>query len=167
MATWNLVNIGSGLMAGCGWRHQPSQSEPMLTWDHKSSLPGFISLTHSGTHWPLKDVQKSKKIYFSNEHLSLWIYWCTNKMSIYWRLRFLSQHWFRLSVMARCRQATSQNLRQWWPKSVLPYGVTKPQWVNSQCLLFVKNICEILLEKIALVIFNFQDFFKPSQGPMS
>ena len=33
-------------------------------------------------------------------------------------------------VMAWCRQATSHYLSQCWPSSMLPYGVTRPQWVN-------------------------------------
>ena len=33
-------------------------------------------------------------------------------------------------VMAWCRQATSHYLSQCWPRSLLPYGVTRPQWVN-------------------------------------
>ena len=33
--------------------------------------------------------------------------------------------------MAWCRQATSHYLSQWWPRSLLPYGLTRPQWVKS------------------------------------
>ena len=33
-------------------------------------------------------------------------------------------------VMAWCRQATSHCLSQCWPRSLLPYGVTRPQWVK-------------------------------------
>ena len=36
-----------------------------------------------------------------------------------------------VQVMAWCRQATSHYLSQCWPRSVSPYGVTRPQWVNS------------------------------------
>ena len=32
--------------------------------------------------------------------------------------------------MAWCRQATSHYLSQCWPRSMLPYGVTRPQWVK-------------------------------------
>ena len=35
-----------------------------------------------------------------------------------------------VQVMAWCRQATSHYLNQCWPRSLSPYGVTKPQWVN-------------------------------------
>ena len=35
-----------------------------------------------------------------------------------------------VEVMAWCRQATSHYLSQCWPRSVLPNGVTRPQWDN-------------------------------------
>ena len=33
-------------------------------------------------------------------------------------------------VMAWCRQATSHYLSQCWPRSLLPYGAIRPQWVK-------------------------------------
>ena len=36
-----------------------------------------------------------------------------------------------VQVMAWCRQATSHYLSQCWPRSLSPYDVTRPQWVNS------------------------------------
>ena len=35
-----------------------------------------------------------------------------------------------VQVMAWCRQATSHYLSQWWPRYLLPYGITRPQWVD-------------------------------------
>ena len=35
-----------------------------------------------------------------------------------------------VQVMAWCRQATSHYLSQCWPRSLSPYGVTRPQWLN-------------------------------------
>ena len=35
-----------------------------------------------------------------------------------------------VQVMAWCRQATSHYLSQCWPKSMLLYGITRPQYVN-------------------------------------
>ena len=35
-----------------------------------------------------------------------------------------------VQVMAWCHQATSHYLSQCWPRSMSPYGVTRPQWVN-------------------------------------
>ena len=41
-----------------------------------------------------------------------------------------------VQVMAWCRQATSHYLSQCWPRSLSPYGVTRPQWVKQMGLLF-------------------------------
>ena len=37
-----------------------------------------------------------------------------------------------VQVMAWCRQATSHYLNQCWPRFMLPYGVTRPQWVKNE-----------------------------------
>ena len=34
-------------------------------------------------------------------------------------------------MMAWCCQPTSHYLSQCWPRSMSPYGITRPQWVNS------------------------------------
>ena len=36
-----------------------------------------------------------------------------------------------VQVMAWCRQATSHYMSQCWLRSLLPYGITRPQWLNS------------------------------------
>ena len=41
-----------------------------------------------------------------------------------------------VQVMAWCHQATSHYLSQCWPRSLSPYGVTRPQWVNPECAEF-------------------------------
>ena len=39
-----------------------------------------------------------------------------------------------VQVMDWCRQATSHYLNQCWPRSPMPYGVTRPQWVHMASL---------------------------------
>ena len=49
-----------------------------------------------------------------------------------------------VQVMAWCRKAKSHYLSQCWPSSMSPYGITRPQLVNSAC----NHLCfraEILL----------------------
>ena len=53
-----------------------------------------------------------------------------------------------VQVMARCRQATSHYLSQCWPRSLLPYGVTRPQWVK-----FFKKIFKSILRLESFDIF--------------
>ena len=40
-----------------------------------------------------------------------------------------------VQVMAWCRQATSHYLSQFWPRSLSPYGIIRPQWVKCQMAL--------------------------------
>ena len=55
----------------------------------------------------------------SNDNPLRWMSWdLTNKSTL-------------VQVMAWCRQATSHYLSQCWPSSMLPYGVTRPQCVNT------------------------------------
>ena len=49
-----------------------------------------------------------------------------------------------VQTMAWCRQATSHYMSQCLPRSLAPYGVTRPQWVNldiANNLLHVVWIC--------------------------
>ena len=50
---------------------------------------------------------------------------------IWMSLYFTDDQSTLVQVMAWCRQATSHYLNQCWPISLSPYGVTRPQWVNS------------------------------------
>ena len=41
--------------------------------------------------------------------------------------------------MAWCHQATSHYLSQCWPRSISPYGITRPQWVNKCLFIFLQK----------------------------
>ena len=49
-----------------------------------------------------------------------------------------------IEVMAWCRQAPSHYLSQCWPRSLSPYGVTRPQWVNCSVLWTVRGIWKMV-----------------------
>ena len=46
-------------------------------------------------------------------------------------LDFTNDRSMLVQVMAWCCQATSHYLSQCWPRSLTPYGVTRPEWVNG------------------------------------
>ena len=60
-----------------------------------------------------------------------------------------------VQVMAWCLQATSHYLSQCWPRSLSPYGITRPQWVKEESWLFSE---EILGCGICIVLFVFNVF---------
>ena len=52
---------------------------------------------------------------------------------IWMSLDFTDDQSILVQVIAWCRQATSHYLSQCWPRSLSPYGDTRPQWVNPVC----------------------------------
>ena len=46
-----------------------------------------------------------------------------------------------VQVMAWCRQATSHYLRQCWLRSMSPYVITRPQWVNFIHCVLLFQMC--------------------------
>ena len=97
-------------------------------------VPGYLSQQWHAplTHWPLGEISiKSQKIIFK---LILVTDGCdiSSKIALRWKSLDLSDDKSTLvQVMAWCRQATSHYLNQCWPRSLPPYGVTRPQWVKS------------------------------------
>ena len=53
---------------------------------------------------------------------------------IWMSLDFTDDQSTLVQVMAWCRQATSHYLSQSWPRSLSPYGVTRPQWVKMHLI---------------------------------
>ena len=53
-----------------------------------------------------------------------------------------------VQVMAWCRQATSHYMSQCWPRSLSPYGVTRPQWVKHADRVLCSCIAAILPKTI-------------------
>ena len=55
---------------------------------------------------------------------------CCEIALIWMSLDFTDDQSTLVQVMAWCRQATSHYLSQWWPRSLSPYVVTRPQWIE-------------------------------------
>ena len=66
-------------------------------------------------------------------------------------LNFTDDQSTLVQVMAWCRQATSHYLSQCWPRSLSPFGVTRPQWVNS---LGPVDACIIMVRRTGLPLFQ-------------
>ena len=70
-----------------------------------------------------------------------------------------------VQVMVWCCQATSHYLSQSWPRSLLPYGITRPQWVKKSdipthpiwsrfCTCSVTMACAKLLSDVIIIFFS-------------
>ena len=79
---------------------------------------------------------------------------------IWMSLDFVDDRSTLVQVMAWRRQATSHYLSQCWPRSLSPYGVTRPQWVNSNSLRksVLSEIClknsDLLKSSLTLAFFS-------------
>ena len=90
---------------------------------------------------------------------------------IWMSLDFMDDQSTLVQVMAWCHQATSHYLSQCWPRSLSPYGVTRPQWVKpgaetgtSQTTLVNTMVADVLAPGItgalitsAIVVLTWQD----------
>ena len=52
-----------------------------------------------------------------------------------------------VQVMAWCRQATGHYLNQCWPRSQMPYGVTRPQWVKPYYVMITIEKQQVSIQK--------------------
>ena len=73
--------------------------------------------------------------------------WCIScKIALRWMpLDLTGDKSTLVQVMAWCRQATSHYLNQCWPRSLSPYGVTRPQWVKLNSSLPSDTIQHVLI----------------------
>ena len=87
-------------------------------------LPGANELSHR----PLGDVDVIFK-YISVINVSS--IFC--EIAFMWMpLNLIKRKSTYVKIMTVFRQATSHYLSQCWPKSMSPYGITRPQWVNER-----------------------------------
>ena len=70
------------------------------------------------------------QVYFSNSFYVL-ISWAQPVKLVFGECHPIDDMSTSVEVMVWCHQATSHYLNQSWPTLVLPYGITRPQWVTS------------------------------------
>ena len=100
-----------------------------LAWYIEMSIhASWTKDKRSLTHCPLGDLDVIVKMEFS-----ILFYWL---VSSNFPMIMSSDECHRvllmIQVMAWCRQETSHYLNQCWPRSPMPYGITRPQWVDLQ-----------------------------------
>ena len=112
----------------------------MLSCGHcRNRCPGTFSSNHcifiNGypilTHWPLGNLDWILGHVIFKQILVIdgWGNSC-EIARIWMSLEFTDDQSTLVQLIAWCRQATSHYLSQCWPRSLSPYGVTRPQWVK-------------------------------------
>ena len=98
---------------------------------HPHTLGGFLSVTSDNSLAPGRFGGDFKILIF-NLVLLIGILRSLYDNALRWMPRNITDDKSTLvQVMAWCRQATSHYLGQFWPKSMSPHGVIRPQRVNS------------------------------------
>ena len=74
------------------------------------------------------------EFYISHFQANFSNWWVINCLQVivtgpHWSWLMTCPHWYRW--MVRSGQATSHYLSQYWPSSLSPYHVTRPQWFNT------------------------------------
>ena len=80
------------------------------------------------THWPLRNLNEILEMECSKD-FSDW--WLRHLLWNYPNLNVTGLHWWSVNIGSGNSLVPSGNLSQCWPISLLPYGVTRPEWVNS------------------------------------
>ena len=94
-------------------------------WCKISRLPWLNSLAPGMFEWKFRHVIFKLMLVIDG-----WGIPCETAL-IWMSLNFTDDQSTLVQVMAWCHQATSHYLSQCWPRSLSPYGVTRPQWVNA------------------------------------
>ena len=99
------------------------------------------------THWSLGNLNEILRHVIFKQILVIDGWGISCEIALIWMSLDLPDDQSTLvQIMAWCRQATSHYLSQCWPRSLSPYGITRPQWVNIYRLIFLIENCYILVE---------------------
>ena len=113
------------------WCQRVDPTDPVETgkWDGITGMrpvEGYInSLAPGKFDWNFRHVLFKQILVIDGWGISC-------EIALIWMsLDFTDDQSILVQVMAWCHQATSHYLSQCWSRSLLPYGVTRPEWVNS------------------------------------
>ena len=129
---WTLLKNGIG---GARWLRYTWNIKIRGSWNRicyrLCHMYDMVNANKNLIHWGLGDFKnKFRKVIFPLVLvIDGWSISC--KIVLKWMPMDLTDGKSTLvQVMAWCRQATSHYPSQCWPRSLSPYDVTRPQWVN-------------------------------------
>ena len=127
----DIKSVKQGLKCGGNniWKKKKEWQDPCiftdLVFDIWSGQFAFNPLTPGSFEWYFGEV-----IFKLISVTDGWGISCETAV-IWMSLGLTNDYATLVQVMAWCRQATSYYLSQCWPRSVSPFGVTRPQWVDG------------------------------------
>ena len=106
------------------------------------------------THWPLENWKENFRHAIFKQILVIDGWGISCEIVLIWMsLDFTDDQSTLVQVMALCRQATSHNLGLCWPRSLLAYGVTRPQWDK-----YLTSCTNMIITSVFLVYHWFSRF---------
>ena len=131
-------------VAGAVPCHEQCEITSIILVLHKDTA-GYRHLTH----WPLGNENFKHEIFKQIFVIDGWGISCYITL-IWMSLDFTDDQSTLVQVMAWCCQATSHYLSQCWPRSLSPYGVTRPQWVKTRVGL--QTVWNLFMTKLSYTI---------------
>ena len=114
-------------------RSQRYYAQPIVIWKHNRVLKINVSSHYLNSLTPGKFEWNFRPVIIFKEILMIDGWGISCEIALIWMsLDFTDDQSTLVQAMAWCHQATSHYLSRCWPRSLLPYGITRPQWVN-QC----------------------------------
>ena len=98
--------------------------ESKIIWTILNNRGMFNSLAHRKLEWNFRYV-----IFQGILVIDGWGISCETAL-IWMSVDFTDDQSTLVQVMAWCRQAASHYLNRCWPRSLIPYGITRPQWAK-------------------------------------
>ena len=115
---------------GCQWSNSVGCGEK---WPVQTATKPINSLAPGKFEWNFRHVIFKQILVIDGWGISC-------EIAVIWMsLGFTDDQSTLVQVMAWCRQTTSHYMSQCWPRSLSPYGITRPQWVIAwtTCIIFV------------------------------
>ena len=101
------------------------QCDSHILWDLLRKIYTINSLTPGRYEWDFSKAIFNLNLVIDGSCIS-------SEIALRWlSLNLTDGKSISVQVMAWCRQATSHYLSQYWPRPMSPYGITRPQWLNS------------------------------------
>ena len=145
-------DINSHVVDLVAWNtHGEGEHTAELFWKKLNMYLLFTSFPDINSLAPGRSECDSKNGIF-NLVLLIFVFISSHDNALCWMPQDLTDYKSTLvQVMAWCRQATSHYLSQCWPRSMSPYGVTRPQWVKTLPVIQIQ-LCKG--EKCIKIIFD-------------
>ena len=117
----DLIDDKSTLVQVMAWCCEATTHYLIQYWPNSMMPYGKSVHSNSSSKWQPEGIFGISVIIYQ-------VLWCTPRCMLHY---LTDEESTLVQVMAWCHQAPSHYLIRCWPSSMSPYGITRPQWVNT------------------------------------